>query len=735
LSALTGNAAPALGTLGAPASRYFADDALVLQGMPTQSGVPSTLQFADDVWRMREAVLVPSMVDVPLLIDFTRIPASAVALTLKEFAFARLRYAAGGYKKAKPATVASNGAGLIRTFEDLCVHEQLAAMQDLTQDMLDRWKERTMTSGGRTVTAARVYELSVLYGYREWQTDPLPINPWRGRSTRRVTGTSHGGNMGENVTPRIPEEVASPLLRWSLRYVQDFAEEITVAVGDAMPAAASVPVAQPWRRTDRLTAYLTTLRETGRGLPSLSPALAPDDAARSAFLAERRRMSVEGWSPTAEGRGADARPLLDNELAIAVTYISKAAGLKGATNPAEIREQLYAALQDVGLDWQRDAGRGMESLAALRRGGLVDPVAWTEASMLMTAVFIVVAYLTGMRDSEVQDMRRGCLRRVRGADGVTERWMIKSRVYKGRGALGDPEEWVAIDEVASAIAALDRLHDTLGSPPNAYLFTRHLTRASKGIRQDTPLGQGASGLILKFRDHVNALATRSSITPAIPDHQGRPWPISPRQFRRTLAWHIVNRPFGTVAGMRHFKHVRLQITEGYGGLSASGFADEIEAERQLSGLDALVERYQDWEQGVRLAGPGATALEREFKAIHETGGGGPMVADEARLRALLKHRAKHLHPGLLNDCSFDPNHAACGGVTGPKREACRPGGCANSYITPEHKRRWAEHGAELDQYLTHRDQLPLVQIQRIERARDVVSQVMAADTPHEQFAQ
>src|SRR5580700_1369520 len=87
---------------------------------------------------------------------------------------------------------------------------------------------------------------------------------------------------------------------------------------------------------------------------------------------------------------------------------------------------------------------------------------------------------------------------------------------------------------------------------------------------------GVIRLVNALRDHLDA---RSPEGPAIPHADGRPWWFTPRQFRRTLAWYIANRPFGTVAGKIQYKHASIAMFEGYSGSSPSGFRREIEQER------------------------------------------------------------------------------------------------------------------------------------------------------------
>jgi hypothetical protein len=55
----------------------------------------------------------------------------------------------------------------------------------------------------------------------------LELLPWRGRSAFLVAGARQ--TSGENKTPRMPEEVIAPLLRWSLKYISVFSANILTA--------------------------------------------------------------------------------------------------------------------------------------------------------------------------------------------------------------------------------------------------------------------------------------------------------------------------------------------------------------------------------------------------------------------------------------------------------------------------------------------------------------------------
>src|SRR5208283_997784 len=80
-----------------------------------------------------------------------------------------------------------------------------------------------------------------------------------------------------------------------------------------------------------------------------------------------------------------------------------------------------------------------------------------EERMLQAAAYVVCAYLTGMRDCEVQAMRRGCLSLARSEDGIIMRYRIRSKVYKEREARGEVAEWVTISPAARAVEVLEQL--------------------------------------------------------------------------------------------------------------------------------------------------------------------------------------------------------------------------------------------------------------------------------------
>jgi hypothetical protein len=243
----------------------------------------------------------------------------------------------------------------------------------------------------------------------------------------------------------------------------------------------------------------------------------------------------------------------------------------------------------------------------------------------------------------------------------------------------------------------------------------------------------------EFRDHLNArFGTEDApIIPAGPS--GAPWRFTTRQFRRTIAWHIANRPFGTIAGMIQYKHASVAAFEGYAGSSRSGFRAEVEAERRLGQVEDILTYFDECQAGARLSGPAAArvsqALDAAAAEFQPLSG---MIADRGRLRILLANTARTLHVGVLADCFFDPatavclRHATASDRTAPMISLCEPARCPNACITRRHRPAW-ERTADDARALLKEKRLSGLQrtalTQELHRIETIVAAVKDPDSP------
>jgi len=316
-----------------------------------------------------------------------------------------------------------------------------------------------------------------------------------------------------------------------------------------------------------------------------------------------------------------------------------------------------------------------------------------EERMLQAAAYVVCAYLTGMRDCEVQAMRSGCLSLARSEDGLIMRHRVRSDAYKGKQSAGEPAEWITIAPVAEAIQVLEHLSARATAARSANTLWPVLV--IKAGSKDHVSAEIVRQLNV-YRDHLNALFGTHDAPVVPPGPDGLPWRITTRQFRRTIAWHIANRPFGTIAGMIQYKHSSVAAFEGYDGTSRSGFRAEVEAQRALGQLDDILSYFDEHRAGKPLHGPAASRIAKTMDAAADELGPLPaMIADRARLRVLLASLARTLHVGILADCFFDPSTALClKNTSAPDRSTplvalCEPTRCPNACVTARHRPVWA----------------------------------------------
>jgi hypothetical protein len=285
------------------------------------------------------------------------------------------------------------------------------------------------------------------------------------------------------------------------------------------------------------------------------------------------------------------------------------------------------------------------------------------AQHLSTACYVVIAYLSGMRPGEALTLRRGCV----GYDQATRLWLLRGRAWKGaldetgakrpEGAeRADP--WVVIEPVARAVGVLERLHDQELLFPVALFPGSRAARRSSGRQGMARTAQDVAEAIARFVAWVNAYCQANQRHHELipPDPSGRP--LAPSRLRRTLAWFIVRRPRGLVAGAIQYGHVQVQVTLGYSGTYASGFPDEHAFETWLLRLEQLADAQQALGAGEHVSGP-AAGLYRERTLHANRQFAGRALTSTRQARDLLANPALQLYPAKAMTCVFDPAKAKC----------------------------------------------------------------------------
>lgn len=684
-------------------------------------------RVGDPSWDLGPAVFRENARRCHVTVHFDVLEHADVQAAMRAYLYARLNVDLPGYRpKLLPSSIrqAFNRARRFFGF----ARERLGVL-DLSRidpALIDAYARHLRDDPARRpVIVGHLLEVIIdLYHYRDHLPGGgLSFEPWEGRAPARVAGYRH---VRENRTPRIPEVIITPLLAWSLRYVTLFAQDIFAAR----------------RELDRLEAQRDRWFTAERGLAH-------------AERRQRQRMRLQRYfrSRAQQGRGvpvwvsppngsASIDPVSGTIMPVVnVQLLHLHVGIDAAAEPAMhltlaggASDLIDAAIADMGVEpggmdtpISIDPDRGLPWRPRFDAKSLI-----LEERMLQAAAYVVCAYLTGMRDCEVQAMRRGCLTLTRSEDGLVSRHRVRSTAYKGKGSGGAPAEWVTIAPVADAIGVLEllckRAADARGLDTLWPVLS--LTRSRKSHVSAEIVRQ-----INAYRDHLNTLFGTDEAPAIPPGPDGKPWRITTRQFRRTIAWHIANRPFGTVAGMIQYKHASVAAFEGYAGSSASGFRAEVETQRGLGQLDDLLDYFDRRRGGASLSGPAGRRIERVLDETATQISPLPaMIADRSRLRTMLASLARTLHVGPLADCFFDPATALClkratdSSANRPLTALCEPTRCPNACIAERHRPIW-ERSATEARMLLREKRLPGLQRTALQHEIDRIEGVLAQIAP------
>jgi hypothetical protein len=321
--------------------------------------------------------------------------------------------------------------------------------------------------------------------------------------------------------------------------------------------------------------------------------------------------------------------------------------------------------------------------------------------VLRAACYVIVAVLSGMRDSELQDLRRGCLHR---RDQLT---VMESIQHKGNDSLtGITRTWWTPDPAAAAIGVLEQIcgYDLLfarpyrpfltcsSDNPGPYAPERDIPRLLEFLNAapDARVGRGA------------ALGFAAVVGPA--GHA-----VNATSLRRSFAVYAARRPGAELGLGIQLGHAALRMTSGYisdGQQTATKMLDDDRAAVVTAEVHRLITGHD------QLAGDGGQDVLQVRARV---------LADPRRAEDLQAHVADSYHLGLLNDCHYRPGTAACGD-DGPHLASsfCATSECGNAVVHAAHapalRAQLARHDAMLARPKLHPS---LERFIRDQRARTV----------------
>lgn len=413
----------------------------------------------------------------------------------------------------------------------------------------------------------------------------------------------------ENTTERIPEEITGPLLQWANNYVKIYSSVILESskeyrVLSNKPKSNSNVQLQKW---------ITERVSKNKGVPRGS-----------------------GLDATKRGQSAAVGGVIKKDVAF----------LAGVHPECITKSDMRKLDSIIGFPQGLEASSEIPKMNKSWRPQMNPSDVGLEINMLRAACFIVIAFCTGMRVSEVLNLKRGCCT-LTNAGKV----QVNGTVFKNSpDRAGKPVTWISVQLTKDAITTLECLHEEelLFSGVDLFTdctaFTLYTTAAH----------------VKRFVTHVNAIKSEYAVGGTIPTViDGKEFAVEPKMFRRTLAWYIAAQPYGVVAGVLQYKHLKVETFEGYAGTSESNFRLEVEQAQQTL---VEVEIYHKYEQfkAQKKTDESTTELVNQFSAIQkETSDFPGQVVNENKLKFLLVKLASKMRHSLLNDCLFDPVDAIC----------------------------------------------------------------------------
>ncbi|WP_104063863.1 hypothetical protein [Arthrobacter sp. 4R501] len=692
-------------------------------------------RFEDDIWDFTRVIGLPAQMSRRARrFDFAVIPGPRWRLVAKELVLAMLtpRHASviplpRAYRTALHLTTCAGRLGELTRFLAWLAGQGVHGLEQLDTRLCEAYlahRRYVLDQHGAIVgeqshaTRRSAAQIIVdLVDYRELFTADrvsADLRPWGGATASAVAEMPCGRT--QNKTPAVEDTVLQPMLAAALYLVStlgphviELAREIREAdrtsscKAEGLRPAGPAPVAE-------FTGLLTEYERTCTPLPMLA----------EHHIADRL---AAGWDPD------------DPLLPVATGVLARQAGASQYCSRwlPTLRGPLERTLAVVGVEkvFGRDA-------AKIKAADGASSLPWTlplhrqEAVALVgivrTAAITTLATVSGMRASELMELRIGCRRPPEEPVPGLTRFRIASKVIKGQPLGGTDDEWVVVEPVYRAIELAEQLHH--GPQDGALLFGRF----AFDVRYRW------------FRNWVNSQAGQRLGLAPIPDGQ-----VNLRMLRRTLALEMAYRPGGVLASKIHLKHIAVATTEGYASRPGGAQAElltEVNKHESDRNLNLVLAEYRNYQQGILPAGPGASSLTDFFAHIDAkldaTSAKAPKTqrSDRDALNLLTK-RAKVLHLGPANYCWFtDPSRALCLKLAGtptaerPLIGLCDSARCPQATHHPGHRPIWAEHAERTKIFLgqlgtTRKTEHTRLQTD-LDRALRVVAGIDAASTATDQ---
>jgi integrase len=345
--------------------------------------------------------------------------------------------------------------------------------------------------------------------------------------------------------------------------------------------------------------------------------------------------------------------------------------------------------------------------------------------VLYTACFVVISYLVGPRASEVLQLQTGCMQPLAPEDsgGDPRLAVIVGAIFKREAAYhGRRHQWIAPPPALHAIAVLE----ALSAPHRARSDRRELWLRTRGYRFGASEWQRSCTAPLRVTStsEMRALLSRCSAWFDLPLHQGKRWPLSTHQGRKTFARFAALRDRSALFALaQHLGHRERGMTDrGYTGTDY-----RLNREIDAGILEHSVSAWEHMLSTPQLGGRAGV----EILAKRPRFRGARMKQDLKRYARMLVDSGLTLGVCDWGFCVYRQEHSAClGSTTGPnplRREPSTCASCRNFVVSTQHRVYWLEQ-ARRNEALLNEPALPTqtLKIAR-ERLKEALTMVRSID--------
>ncbi len=563
----------------------------------------------------------------------------------------------------------------LRRFTAWLVERGVTSFGQVRAEDLDDYLRRVTEASGVSAESKRsaLQAIKRLHVYRDalpphCQLPPGPL--WGGTSAR---GLAHyESSWGKpNTTPRIHPDVMEPLLSAALAVTHTVAADLLPAARNLLAMRYLAHQIAPDIRRAR-TRTVSVFETTKAQLECLLAALGRNDASLPGIRTgattsvDLAGLAVGGWMHHTELKRMKETPVLLAKYGL----------------PIDVDMLRATTFSAIGTHCWRETPVGAGELVELLRH-------------VTTACFLVIAYLSGVRTGEALNLRRGCISR----DSKLALTLMSGQQLKADDQRRDRSPatipWVVTDETAHAVSILEQItvSDLLFPAFNLCSQQRFLFGASR-TRTPGSINTDITNFIEWFNRDIGPALSHPLIG-ADPDGT-----IQVPRLRRTLAWHIVRRPGGTIAGATQYGHLHTQMIQGYAGGADAGFLDDITFEQFLHRAEIIHDDSQRLERGEHVSGPAAD--EYRARIARASTFAGLTVTTKAQINTALSNSDLQIHHGAAVTCVFRRATAAClepaDSSAEPLWSQCRLG-CVNAARTDRDATSLREHVTALQRDL------------------------------------